>query len=61
MEGMSEGCFIGDLELVMGRPFQFNAICRTEKAELYYCDRRIILSQMSEGDLSEVAVHYREK
>ena len=26
---MSEGCFIGDMELVLGKPFEFNAICRT--------------------------------
>lgn len=44
---LSEGCFIGDMEFAMGRPFSFNAVCRTEKAEVYYCDRRIILSQMT--------------
>lgn len=44
---LSEGCFIGDMELAMGTTCKFNAICKTEKAEVYYCDRRIILSQMT--------------
>lgn len=58
---MSEGCFIGDMEFVLGKPFEFNAVCKTEKAELYYCDRRIILSQMTEKDLSEARNYYTLK
>lgn len=48
---LSEGCFIGDMELALGVPHQFNAICKTEKAEVYFCDRRIILSQMTQEHL----------
>ena len=58
---LSEGGFLGDMELAMGTPFKFNAVCRTEKAEVYYCDRRIILSQMTEENIEEACKSYREK
>lgn len=49
------------MQLAMGTFSKFNAICKTEKAEVYYCDRRIILSQISAENLSEACKYYKEK
>lgn len=55
---LEEGCFIGDLELALDKNHSINAVVTSEKVELYYCDKRIILSQMTEEDLEEAKIYY---
>ena len=58
---LQEGNFIGDLEFALKKKFRYNAVCSTETAEVYYCDYRIILSQMTNEDLEAIQAYYSER
>ena len=58
---LQEGNFIGDLEFALKLKHKYNAVCSTETAEVYYCDYRIILSQMTDEELKEIEKYYSER
>lgn len=58
---LQEGNFIGDLEFALKKKYRYNAICSTENAEVYYCDYRIIMSQMTDEDLKEIQDYYSKR
>lgn len=58
---LEEGHFIGDIEIALERNHAYNVEAITENVELYYCDKRIVLSQMTEEDLAEAEAYYLER